>query len=78
LTVESIADTISSVSKNKVMKIVIELETGNAAFVDNYAELERVLVKAAKQITQKIDGQDVPNSVRDYNGNKVLAFEIQN
>lgn len=60
------------------MKFKCEIQMDNAAFVDDPFELERILVKIAKQITAP-PLRDLPfgNRCMDVNGNCVGEWAIE-
>ncbi|UNY48828.1 hypothetical protein P9294_gp113 [Bacillus phage FADO] len=53
-------------------KIIIEIETGNAAFEDGN-ELSRIL----RSLADKYENGDTPSSERDINGNKVAKITYE-
>jgi hypothetical protein len=60
------------------MRIVIKLETGNAAFEDNESQ---ETVRILKKLCDKIDGHPHfspghSQPLRDINGNEVGSFDI--
>jgi len=56
-----------------MQKITITIETENAAFdPDPEVEVARIL----KDLATKLDRSELPDELRDYNGNKVGTVEV--
>jgi hypothetical protein len=63
---------IEAEKRNKMEKIVITIETVNAAFEDNQNEVSRIL----RELADKLESGQNPESLRDINGNKVGTVNI--
>lgn len=55
------------------MRIIIDIETDNAAFEENEEELEYLLLS----VVSKINAGYKSGSLRDTNGNRVGDFKVE-
>ena len=54
------------------MRIVIKIDTGNAAFQENEDEVLTIM----RRVAQRVSDQDRDGILRDTNGNRVGEFKV--
>jgi len=61
------------------MKIVIDIQTGGDAFVDDRSvELERLIRKTIDTASNSLDALTSSGVIRDYNGNRCGTWILNN
>lgn len=58
---------------NEINDIKIVIATGNAAFEE--AGKENEAARVLRELADRLESGEQPNSLRDYNGNKVCRIE---